>query len=226
MRLRTAPGPRTIQRVLAVPKLDVASLLAHQGFYSLPAGWAPRLFRSALFFPRDELERDESRKQLIPYVVLRFQDQVFTYSRGTQSSEKRLVELWSAGLGGHIEWQDDSLFHDAAALYRQAARREVLEEVTVGTTYIEQIVGLLNDDSNAVGRVHLGIVHVWDLASPTIERRERKIRGARFVPLKNLMSRRGRFESWSQLIIDALVSGLLPPWDLQKQDEEISGLSS
>jgi predicted NUDIX family phosphoesterase len=199
--------------------MDVVDLVRHQGFSSLQLGWAPRLFRSALFFPRDELEQDETRKQLIPYVVLRFQDQVFAYSRGTQSSEKRLVELWSVGLGGHIEWQDDSLFHDATALYRQAARREVLEEVLVGATYSEDIVGLLNDDSNAVGRVHLGIVHVWDMAAPIVERRERKIRDARFVPLRTLSSTRGRFESWSQLMIDALLSGALPPW--QKEPEPV-----
>jgi len=182
---------------------------------------AEKLLNAAAFSPREELELDESRKQLIPYVVLRCRDQIFAYSRGLQSSEKRLVAQWSIGLGGHIEWRDESLFSDAAALYRDAARREVSEEVSVDTPYDEQMVGLLNDDSNDVGRVHLGIVHIWDLETPNVIRRERKIRTSGFLSSESLLTARSpggnHFETWSQLLIEAFGAGMLPSWDMRQE---------
>lgn len=186
--------------------------MPHRGFVPLPADFAERLFNAARFSPRAALESDDTRKQLIPYVVLRFQDQLFAYSRGMQSSEKRLVEQWSIGLGGHIELRDNSLFSDAAALYRDAARREVFEEVSLDTTYDEHVVGLLNDDSNDVGRVHLGIVHAWNLGEPHVRRAERKIRSSSFVRIGEVGRRRQEFETWSQVLIDAILGGAFPPW--------------
>ena len=203
-------------------------MASQRGFIPDPIESALSLFRSAHFYPRSELETDASRKQLIPYVILRFRDQIFAYSRGTQSSEKRLVSNWSIGLGGHIEWHDDSLFLDPIGLYRHAARREVLEEVAVRTSYNELIVGLLNDDSNDVGRVHLGIVHVWDLETPDVAKRERKIRDSGFIDIDSLVhelaTQRRRFETWSELLLRAFADEAIPPWEEEplKNSSEIT----
>lgn len=151
------------------------------------------------FMERDLAERDPRFKQIIPYVVLRFRDSVFSYVRGKKASESRLRAMRSIGLGGHIEPADRSLFQSDEVLYGEAARREVEEEVDLRSTYRERVVGLLNDDSTEVGRVHFGIVHVWDLAEPLARKREGQITQSGFVSLSDLPADDDQLETWSQL---------------------------
>ena len=120
------------------------------------------------FISRPAAEKDPTHKQLIPYVVLRHGDFIFSYVRGKKSSELRLVAMRSIGVGGHIEPSDQSLFSSNREMYLEAARREVNEEVKLDTMYREQIVALINDDSTVVGKVHLGIMHIWDLEEPKV----------------------------------------------------------
>jgi predicted NUDIX family phosphoesterase len=157
------------------------------------------------FIDRDRAERDPAYKQLIPYVILRSGDRVFHYIRGRESGEGRLRAKGSIGIGGHIEPRDMNLFTPMRELYLEAAAREVAEEVRVETAHRERIVGLLNDDSNPVGRVHFGIVHLWDLDRPDVRRRERQITRAEFLPLGELARRRDGLETWSQRCLELLI---------------------
>lgn len=165
------------------------------------------------FMERDQAEQDPRFKQLIPYVVLRFRDSVFSYVRGKKASETRLRAMRSIGLGGHIEPADRTLFHSDEALYGEAARREVEEEVDLRSHYREHVVGLLNDDSTEVGRVHFGIVHVWDLEEAQARKREGQITQSGFVSLKELLADEDQLETWSQLTVRILEDGRIPPWE-------------
>ena len=151
--------------------------------------------------PRSEVETDPSFKQIVPYVVLRWRDQVFHYTRGKAGTEARLRALRSIGVGGHISQDDRSLFGDP---YREGMLREVAEEVYLESDYTERCVGLINDDSNAVGQVHLGIVHVFELTEPEVRRREQVLTRSGFAPLAELRAQRDEFETWSQFVLDAL----------------------
>ncbi len=164
------------------------------------------------FIPRSKAEQDTNYKQLIPYVVLRFRDQVFTYVRGRDAKERRLVAKRSIGFGGHIEWEDSTMFSSDRNLYLAAAKREVSEEVEVGSRYIEHVVALINDDSDEVGRVHFGIVHIWDLTEPIVTKREPQITQAKFVDLKRLKAAPHRLESWSQIALVILSDPKIPPY--------------
>lgn len=164
------------------------------------------------FMERDRAEQDPRFKQIIPYVVLRFRDSVFSYVRGKKASEARLRAMRSIGLGGHIEPVDRSLFHSDEALYGEAARREVEEEVDLRSTHRERVVGLLNDDSTDVGRVHFGIVHVWDLAEPLAQKREGQITQSGFVSLQALSADDGQLETWSQYTLRVLEDPRMPPY--------------
>ena len=166
---------------------------------------------STRFMPRDAAEQDPRFKQLIPYVVLRYRDTLFSYVRGKRSSESRLHALRSIGLGGHIEPADRTLFRSDDTVYREAARREVEEEVEVGSPYEERIVGLLNDDTTEVGRVHFGIVHVWDVAAPRARKREGQITQSGFVPAGELRREAEQLESWSRLTLGILEDPRVPP---------------
>ena len=156
-----------------------------------------------IFLPRSKAENDPSYKQLIPYVVLRHGDQVYHYLRGQGAGEKRLRALRSIGVGGHINPLDGAT---GANPYRQALLRELAEEIYLETTYEERCLGLINDDSTPVGQVHLGIVHIFDLAEPRARRREADLTQDGFAPLAELLKCKHEFETWSQFVLEHLAS--------------------
>ena len=125
---------------------------------------------------RGEMEQDPSFKQLIPYCIFRHRDAegretVFQYTRGKGQGESRLHSKRSVGIGGHISAEDvgDGLDNP----YREGLKRELEEEVFIDSPYRERCVGLLNDDLTEVGKVHLGVVHLYDLETPDIRRTSR-----------------------------------------------------
>jgi predicted NUDIX family phosphoesterase len=83
-------------------------------------------------------------------------------------------------------------------------RRELAEEVAIDAPYRERCVGLINDDQTDVGRVHLGVVHVFDLERPAVRPLEVDIVEAGFRPLDEILADTRSFESWSQICLAAL----------------------
>ncbi|MHC4123541.1 MAG: hypothetical protein ACYSSI_08215 [Planctomycetota bacterium] len=166
--------------------------------------FAPGVLR---FMPRPQAEKDPGYKQLIPYVIMVHDGKYLSYVRGKRAGETRLVGNRSIGIGGHINPVDNEvpLFDtDYRELYRCAVEREVEEEVAVEATYTDQIVALLNDDSNEVGQVHLGIVHCWTLDSSNVSRREQMITQMAFMSPDELQQVRDSMETWSSLCLDGL----------------------
>jgi len=156
------------------------------------------------FFPRPEAENNLAYKQIIPYALMAFENRVAYYVRGKKAGEQRLVAKGSIGIGGHMNEGDESLFALDEQAYRAGVEREVNEEIKIGTQFEDRIVALLNDDTTDVGRVHLGIVHVFKLAESKVEKREAMIRGLTFLTREELMTRRESLESWSQICVDSL----------------------
>lgn len=191
------------ERVMVIPTSVFHELGVFQGFTPRVDQYKPRLLDAAHieYRPRGQVEDDPSWKQIVPYVVLRWRDELFHYTRGKRASETRLQALRSIGVGGHIRADDKTLFGDA---YREGMLREIREEVTIAGPYTEQCIGLINDDATPVGRVHLGIVHLFELQEPKVERRESALTRTGFARLCQLHAEQHEFESWSQYILDAL----------------------
>ena len=156
------------------------------------------------FSPRVQAEDDPTYKQIIPYVLLAFEKKVLYYVRGKKAGEQRLVAKGSIGIGGHMNETDESLFALNEQAYRAGVEREVNEEIKIDTQFEDRIIALLNDDTTEVGRVHLGIVHVFDLAQQKVEKREAMITNLAFLTRAELMARRESLESWSQICVDSL----------------------
>jgi len=156
------------------------------------------------FLPRSQAENDPSHKQIIPYVLLACEGKVLYYVRGKKAGEQRLVAKGSIGIGGHMNEGDESLFALDEAAYRTGVEREVAEEIKIETTFKDSIIALLNDDTTEVGRVHLGIVHVFKLSEPKVEKREAMITNLSFLDQKELLARRETLETWSQICLDSL----------------------
>ncbi len=156
--------------------------------------------------PRSRVETDESYKQLIPYVMVLHQDRLLRYQRGTGSGEKRLLGLYSVGVGGHIAAEDGDLF-DATG-YREGTLREMREEVRLEAMESGWTgpVALINDDSTEVGRVHLGVVHLMRSADDRCVGRRSGILRPGFHPWRDLAresrERPGRYEFWSALCLE------------------------
>ncbi len=157
------------------------------------------------FMPRSQAEHDPSFKQIIPYVIMTHQGRYLSYVRGRRAGETRLVAKRSIGIGGHINPIDWTLFSaEPYKTYLEAVQREVAEEVSVDTAYTDHIVALLNDDSNEVGSVHLGIVHCWTLNEPKVAKREQMITQMAFMTPDELHEVRDSLETWSQKCLDGL----------------------
>ena len=156
------------------------------------------------FSPRVQAEDDPTYKQIIPYALLAFEKKVLYYVRGKKAGEQRLVAKGSIGIGGHMNETDESLFALNEQAYRAGVEREVNEEIKIDTQFEDRIIALLNDDTTEVGRVHLGIVHVFDLAQQKVEKREAMITNLAFLTKAELMARRESLESWSQICVDSL----------------------
>jgi predicted NUDIX family phosphoesterase len=159
------------------------------------------------FMPRSQAEHDPSFKQIIPYVIMTHQGKVLSYVRGRRAGEKRLLAKRSIGIGGHInpiDADNSSLFACRRDNYLTAVEREVAEEVTIDTVHTDSIVALLNDDSNEVGSVHLGIVHCWNLSEPKVSKREQMITQMAFMTPDELQQARDSLETWSQKCLDGL----------------------
>lgn len=158
------------------------------------------------FLSRAQAENDPTHKQIIPYAIIAHNDTVLHYVRGKKAGEQRLVAKGSIGIGGHMNQEDESLFNFAIdeAAYRAGVEREVNEEIKIETPFEDRIVALLNDDTTEVGRVHLGIVHVFRLAEEKVQKREAMITNVAFLKKEELLARKESLETWSQLCVDSL----------------------
>jgi predicted NUDIX family phosphoesterase len=194
------------ENVLVVRRSLFDQLASFQGLNFEPQKYLKAFLSRGnnFFLPRPEAEINPAYKQIIPYVLIAFDNKVAYYVRGKKAGEQRLVAKGSIGIGGHMNETDESLFALDEAAYRACVEREVNEEIKIDSPFEDQIVALLNDDTTEVGRVHLGVVHVFKLAEPKIEKREAMITGLTFLAKEELLARREAMESWSQICLDSL----------------------
>lgn len=202
------------ERVLVVPAELLHRLGHFQGFTSDADRYIGVLLDPAntSYRPRHEVENDPSYKQLIPYVLFRHDDgagceTIFQYTRGMRQDESRLRGKRSVGIGGHISLKD-SASNGTSSAYSEGMARELAEEVSIETPYRGQCVGLINDDDTSVGRVHLGIVHLFDVERPSVEARESEIVDSGFRPVQEVLADLDEFETWSQICLRALFTGV------------------
>lgn len=191
------------ESVLVIPE---ARLLADpfDGFRPADAANAALLDPAHFTFrPRREVETDPSFKQLIPYCVLMCRGRVFHYTRGSGGGEKRLTAKRSVGIGGHISEADAAGGSDP---YRTGMLRELTEEVGVPDGWTQALVGFLFDPTTPVGRVHLGVVHVFELPNESVTPREDGIVAGGFATPEELLADPARFEEWSLHVLNWLTT--------------------
>jgi predicted NUDIX family phosphoesterase len=154
------------------------------------------------FLDRAAAEEDPSHKQIIPYCIFRCGERILHYTRGKAGGESRLHAKISVGVGGHVNPVDMGDGRNGPQAYHAAVTREIEEELDLPGDHAHRIIALLNDDSNPVGQVHLGIVHLIDLPSDAVSSREDALLDLAFTPLSELNGPAfERLETWSAFCI-------------------------
>lgn len=150
------------------------------------------------FHPRSLMETDPTYKQIIPYLIFKHKDRYFLMERHAKASEQRLKSKLTLGVGGHIRKEDmttNSLF--------DWARREFHEEVDYTGSFAIKPLGILNDDSNDVGKVHVGFVFLLDGDNGNITVKS-ELKSGILATKKECLAVQDRMETWSQMILEQL----------------------
>lgn len=190
-------GTAAPERVLVVPR---ASVVDGEGWRGVRADGFERVIaavvREGRFVPRPVAETDRSLKQIIPYVVLRDGDAYFLMRRTTAGGDARLHDRYSIGVGGHLNPGDVDV--------HGGLLREWAEEIEADFVPDFRAVGLLNDDTNDVGAVHLGVVFLADVGGRRVAVRETDKLTGSFATPADVRAVRDRLETWSELVFDHL----------------------
>ena len=196
-------GPFT-EHVLCVTREEVFPDGAWHGFVDTGLDRVQRVIRERSFFMlRRDVEDDPTYQQIIPYVVFRHRERYLLTRRLRASSEKRLRQLYSLGVGGHINPGD----LQGGDPILDGLRREWEEEVSYEGHFEARLLGLLNDESSPVSKVHLAVVFLLDGDTPEISIRETEKLAGELLTLEEMRIHYLEMESWSQMVYDRLLAG-------------------
>ncbi|MGE0206557.1 MAG: hypothetical protein AB7R69_01785 [Candidatus Babeliales bacterium] len=151
------------------------------------------------FLPRSLMEQDPTYKQIIPYLVFSHNNRYFLMQRTAQATEQRLQNKYSLGIGGHIRQED---MENSSSLF-DWAKREFHEEVLYQDSFTIQPLGILNDDSNAVGQVHIGFVFLLEGTSENISVKS-ELKSGQLLTIQEMQQFVPNMESWSQMVYEFL----------------------
>ena len=188
------------EEVMVVPRSDINDLLSRHPFDLIREGIdgiLERFEKDHSFMARPLAEISPQYKQIIPYVIIRSGSSWFLLERTTKQTEARLHNKLSLGIGGHINPDTPTI--------RAGLQKELDEEVQVDARYTLTFIGLINDDSTDVGRVHLGAVYVLEAETPEVTVLETEKMNGSWVGLDELHESRERMETWSQLVYDRYI---------------------
>jgi predicted NUDIX family phosphoesterase len=193
----------TPEKVLVVPARCLWDRVTHTDRGLITEGveqLAPVVATCGSFMERSAAETDPEYKQVIPYAVISHAGSYFLLRRKTAQSERRLHDKLSIGIGGHINPTEGV---SAADLIQNGLTREVNEELHIAPGYRERLVGLINDDTTDVGRVHLGVLFEIETASSDVTVRETTKMEGDWAVLGRLGESYERLETWSQIVYDS-----------------------
>lgn len=214
---------------LCIPASRVREVLGElQGFVGLPTVNPYDALRSLTagdacrFLPREETlselyyggitkyscENDGNYKQAIVYLLLVRDGRILTYHRHSSGGEGRLHAMRSCGLGGHVEECDALVEGLWIRTIDEAMHRELYEETRgsiIPGDSNSSLVGFINDDSDAVGRVHLGLLYLVTLAPGVSPRFAPEIADPQWKDVYGIDV--SRYEGWSRIVVEAMRDG-------------------
>lgn len=178
-------------------KLLFENMFLTQGVFDISTQLINNIKSYVQSYPRYLAEKDENYKQIVSYFVCLHDDQVFLTQRKNNCSENLLKNKFSIGIGGHLNMNDlEKDFVDWGL-------REFEEEVLYTGEKKITPFKIINDNSNIVGRVHLGIVYLVELYSPNIVIKN-ELKSGNLVSHTQLFEYEENCESWTKLLLPYL----------------------
>ena len=193
------------EQVLVVPREVFEVVGAFNGVRLNPSDYLNAFLKPgvARFMDREQAEQSPQFKQIIAYAIFCCKGKVLAYSRTAKGNETRLHDKWSLGIGGHINPIDG--LAENLSTYLTGVEREIREEITFSGSAQQQLYAVINDDTNEVGSVHLGIVHRFELDSEEVAANEKALANLGFRDLDELAGPLyEKLETWSAICVDAL----------------------
>ena len=192
------------EKVLCIPQRLLDEIGCFQGMSHDAMTLWPKILSSPdlQYIERTSAESDPTFKQLIPYVLVVCGEKILRYERNKSGGEERLHGLYSLGVGGHLCEEDSGPVHG----YMVGLRRELEEELGIpsDSDMTIKVVGAVNDDSNEVGKVHIGIIHLLSVNDTDLKYCE-DLREPKFIALEEVMSGDlDEYEGWSRHCISKL----------------------
>lgn len=193
------------EQVLVVPREAFNAVGAFNGVRRNPQDYLEAFLKPgvARYMDRALAEKSPQFKQLIGYTIFCHRGRILAYSRTAKGTETRLHDKWSLGIGGHINPIDG--LTDSIHTYLTGMEREIREEISIPAAVGQELYAVINDDTDEVGSVHLGIVHRFELESEEVAPNEKKLDNLGFHSLEELAGELyPKLESWSAICVDAL----------------------
>lgn len=190
------------EQVLVIPRTLLPPCAADEPGMLITEG-KEQIFNDILdkqaFLPRDEAEYNTVHKQVIPYVLIRSRDSYLLLKRLPRQREKRLHNMFSLGIGGHVN-PDSSGSGDNVIM--NGLYRELHEEVCLDDPGEVSFIGVINDDSNSVSRVHVGLLFELNAHSSGFRVLETEKMAAQWVRSSELDQYYDSLETWSRIVYD------------------------
>ena len=209
--------------VFAIPTDELWKILPYieQGLIKSHSEVLKIIVQKGLFRERNELEEDPSFKQVIPYAVIsngqtgsdgiRLSQSFYLFRRSSGQTEKRLQNLYSLGVGGHMNPEISAGIEEQ--YFIDELKRELSEEVRLSDgCLIEDIefCGFINDDTIPVSRVHVGLFYIIHVSSKDIQIYETDKMTAAWIGKADLAEFYDEMETWTKIIFDSLIP-IAPP---------------
>ncbi|WP_151035730.1 hypothetical protein [Bacillus wiedmannii] len=146
-------------------------------------------------------------KQPIPYIVIRRGDEFFVTERLQGGGESRLHGKLAMGAGGHMNVLSETETEPFTKVLEENTKRELEEELEINRKIEIKPIGLINDDSDTTGQVHIGILGIIDLdVEATVAVKEVEQLAGHWMTLDVLKSKEvyDRLENWGKIVVDML----------------------
>ena len=194
----------TKERVLVVLAEDVKKMLEDkEGLIHISEKEVMDFIKKGFFVDREKAEVNEEWRQIIPYVVMADGGKILLMKRTKKQSESRLHNLYSIGVGGHINDEDSK---DPIEAFKKGMKREIEEEVDADIKELK-FLGVINDLSSPVSRVHLGILYLAEVSFREIK--EKELFEWKLVKVEELSDYEEGMEGWSKIALNGLKGHLM-----------------
>lgn len=196
---QTPVAKKKDELILVVAKKDLFPKIVPEGLIPCKEELLQeRIWNHRQFIWRSKAELDPTFKQIIPYLVFKFENKLFLMQRAAKASEQRLKSKLTLGIGGHINESDL-----ATGNIMDWAIREFHEEVDYKGTFTSKFLGLINDESSPVGQVHVGCLFLLEGNSNQICVKT-ELQNGSLISFDECEKRYDSMEKWTQMTFDYL----------------------